>query len=93
MQDLLQTHRVPEHAKLEIVFTRKLQKSYLDSPEKSFKKQFKSSHLLNVSFYKMNASHPQTSLEPINDLLHDTSSILGELSYSLRLMNSFLSEC
>jgi hypothetical protein len=40
----------------------------------------------------MNASNPQTSLEPINDLPHDTSST-GELSYSLRLMNSFLSEC
>jgi hypothetical protein len=75
MKQILQ--RVPEHTKLEIVFTRKLQKSYFDSPEKPFKKQFRSSHLLNMSFYKIDASNPQTSLEPINGFPHDTSPTRG----------------
>jgi hypothetical protein len=60
--------RVPEQAMLEIVFTRKLQKSYFNSPANSFQSEFQSSHVLFKSFYKINASNPNTSLEPIKGL-------------------------
>jgi hypothetical protein len=66
--------RVPEQARLEIVFTRKLQKSYFNFPALSFQMQFRSSHLLNKTFYKINTSNPETSLEPIKGLPCGTSS-------------------
>jgi tRNA pseudouridine-54 N-methylase len=60
--------RVPEQAMLEIVFTRKLQNSYFNPPGKSFQKEFQSSHVLFKSFYRINASNPNTSLETIKGL-------------------------
>jgi hypothetical protein len=74
-------NRVPEQAMLQIVFTRKLQKSYFNPRVKSFQKLFKSSHLLNKSFYKINASVPVTSLEPIQGLPSGTSSTGGAVIF------------
>jgi hypothetical protein len=69
--------RVPGQAKVELVFTRKLQKSYFNPPEPAFEDQFPSSHLLKKSYYKVNASSPDTSLEPIKGLPCDEKSTGG----------------
>jgi hypothetical protein len=69
--------RIPEQAMLEIVFTRKLQKSYFNVPAKSFHREFRSSHLLFKTFFKINATNPNTSLEPIKGLPSDTFSTSG----------------
>ena len=55
--------RVPQEAKLELVFVRKLQNSYFQGV--SFEEEFAESHLLNKSFFRIDASKPATSIENI----------------------------
>jgi hypothetical protein len=61
--------RVPKEAKLELVFTRKLQGSYFNRPAKSFQEEFQDyDHLLNKSYFKMNVSSRDVVLEKIEGL-------------------------
>ena len=65
--------RVPDNAKLELVFTRTLQKSYFNSPARPFEEEFAGSPALNRSYFKINTSTPQTSLKFITGLPHQYS--------------------
>jgi hypothetical protein len=60
--------RIPEEAKVELVFTRKLQNSYFNFPAQSFATEFERTHLLQKAFYKIDASKPNTLLESIKGL-------------------------
>jgi hypothetical protein len=60
--------RVPEEAIVELVFTRRLQKSYFNPPAPSFDIQFLDTHLLQKAFYKIDASKPDTLLEQIKGI-------------------------
>lgn len=80
--------RFPKNAKVELVFVRKLQNSYFNHPAKSFAVEFKGSHLLNTSFYKIDCSKPQTSLEQIPGLPFGKSGgivIFFEVNGSIKL--------
>jgi hypothetical protein len=57
--------RVPSDTKLELVFTRKLQESYFKRSKSSFAEEFAR---CKCSFFKIDASKPQTSLEAIEGL-------------------------
>lgn len=65
--------RVPDDAKLELVFTRKLQKSYFNHPSKKFKEEFAETVALNRSYCKIDASKSQTKVEVIKGLPYDIS--------------------
>jgi hypothetical protein len=66
--------RIPEDAKLELVFTRKLQGSYFNSPAPTFEEVFAESHLLKRAYFKINASNPTTKVESIKGLPCDNCS-------------------
>jgi tRNA pseudouridine-54 N-methylase len=85
--------RIPENANLELIFTRRLQKSYF-TKALSFEDEFQSSHLMNRSYYKIDASNPITSLESIDNLtvFHVPGSLRVELLFSWRLMSLLLCE-
>lgn len=61
-------NRVPENAKVELIFTRKLQQSYFNTPAESFENQLKETHLMKRAFYKIDSSKPATSLVQIAGL-------------------------
>ncbi|OAJ38584.1 hypothetical protein BDEG_22492 [Batrachochytrium dendrobatidis JEL423] len=69
--------RIPEAAKVELVFTRKLQDSYFNPPAPSFEIQFQRSHVLKKAYYKIDASKPKTLLEPIKGLPCDQPDMDG----------------
>ncbi|OAJ32787.1 hypothetical protein BDEG_28667 [Batrachochytrium dendrobatidis JEL423] len=69
--------RIPEAAKVELVFTRKLQDSYFNPPAPSFEIQFQRSHVLKKAYYKIDASKPKTLLEPIEGLPCDQPDMDG----------------
>jgi hypothetical protein len=71
MKKILQ--RVPENARLELVFTRKLQKSYFNPPARPFQEEFSGTQALSRSYFKIDASRSNTLLEPINGLPHNYS--------------------
>jgi hypothetical protein len=60
--------RVPEEAKVELVFVRKLQNSYFNPPATPFNDTFQETHLVQKAFYKIDTSKPNTSLESIEGL-------------------------
>ncbi|XJO76037.1 hypothetical protein BDV3_006615 [Batrachochytrium dendrobatidis] len=70
--------RIPEAAKVELVFTRKLQDSYFNPPAPSFEIQFqRKGHVLKKAYYKIDASKPNTLLEPIKGLPCDQPDMDG----------------
>ncbi|EGF81270.1 expressed protein [Batrachochytrium dendrobatidis JAM81] len=69
--------RIPEAAEVELVFTRKLQDSYFNPPAPSFEVQFQRSHVLKKAYYKIDASKPNTLLEPIEGLPCDQPDMDG----------------
>ena len=70
-------HRIPEQAIVELVYTRKLQNSYFNPPALPFDIEFKGTHHLERSFYKIDASKPNTVLEPIIGLPCNNRSTKG----------------
>ncbi len=60
--------RIPCDSDLELVFTRALRGSYFNRPAKPFETEFGGTHLLNRSYFKIDTSNPQTSLETIRGL-------------------------
>ncbi|KAJ8329323.1 hypothetical protein O5D80_002539 [Batrachochytrium dendrobatidis] len=70
--------RIPKAAKVELVFTRKLQDSYFNPPAPSFEVQFqRKGHVLKKAYYKIDASKPNTLLEPIKGLPCDQPDMDG----------------
>jgi len=69
--------RIPENAKVELVFTKKLQQSYFNPPALTFNKVFAGSHLLKKAYFKINASKPETVLEAITGLPSQDDGIVG----------------
>ncbi|EGF77945.1 hypothetical protein BATDEDRAFT_91239 [Batrachochytrium dendrobatidis JAM81] len=69
--------RIPQAAEVELVFTRKLQDSYFNPPAPSFEVQFQRSHVLKKAYYKIDASKPNTLLEPIKGLPCDQPDMDG----------------
>ena len=64
--------RIPELAKVELVFTRKLQQSYFKN--ESFETFFrKSRHIIQKSYFKIDASKFNTDLEPIRGMPSSTT--------------------
>ena len=82
--------RVPEKAKLEIIFTRKLQNSYFNYPSESFNNSFKEKHLhlLRKSYFKINISSPKCILQSIKGLPNNGTEgivIFMEINKEIRL--------
>ena len=60
--------RIPQNAKLELVFTRSLQQSYFKNSSSSFAEEFSDTFPSLCAFFKINASNTKTSLQPIEGL-------------------------